>query len=176
MNTEQRNYCKELDELFAPIFQEIEKDLNKWSFGEATPEIEPGNIRSMPVVQSLGTCTKVSREVDAFNLESPCAGMVKRQHIELKDLGEVIVVRRIFGYYAATRALETKDNTIIKPMLKEMVLVLLKERGFSPEKLNLGVYGLFKRPGANEEYFRESDNFAGFEVRLYSSTTLAETL
>jgi hypothetical protein len=175
---EQRNYCEELNKLFGPTLEEIEKDLNKWSFGKMNPDKMPGDIYFVPTIVSLGNSTIAKRTQDAFNLESPWAGNVKNLVKKQEELGDIIVIRRIYGYSGTLRALdENKDPKAILPLAKEMIECLKRDRGFNPDKLNVGIYGTFKRPGSSSpEYFRESENYAGFELRLYSQTTLAEKI
>lgn len=170
------NYCKELNEICAPLIEEIEKDLNKWSFGEQRPPMSPGNFIDVPTISSLGNSTIVQRNVDVFNLQpiSNNTTITLTMYKSYDDLGNVIVIRRVLGYVKAREIIESKNSTDLKPILKEMIETLKRDRGFAPDKLNMGIYGTFKRPGSNNEYFREGENFAGFELRLYSATTLAE--
>ena len=166
METELNKLCKE-------VIWEVEKDLNKWSFNISREQTPIGYC--YPEITSLGNCTIAKTNVDAFTLEDPVAGLIKDKFVP--NLGDTIVIRRVYGYSAASRLLESQDPTRIKPFLKEMVLTLIKERGFTPEKLNAGIYGTFQRPGSGKaEFFREMSTHAGFELRLYSSTTLAENI
>lgn len=176
MNEQSRNLAQELNELVGPILEEVEKELNKWSFGQPVPEHTPAGYH-IPTIVLLGNSTIVSQATDAFNLEPPCVGIIKDKPIKSREeLGNVIVIRRIYSYSAACRLLESKDPKAVLPLIKEMVETLKRDRGFTPEKLNMGIYGTFKRPGTSSEYFREGENYAGFELRIYSATTLAENL
>lgn len=173
-----RNVTKELNQLFGPILEEIEKDLNKWSFGKINPEKMPGDVYFVPKLVSLGNSTVAKRTQDAFNLQPPWAGMIKDIQVKQEELGDIIVIRRIYGYSVVLRALDNdKDPKAILPLVKEMIECLKRDRGFSSDKLNMGIYGTFKRPGSNSsDYFRESENSTDYELRLYSQTTLAEDL
>lgn len=172
-----RNYTQELNELFGSVIEEVEKDLNKWSFGDV-PQAEkaPGNIYHTPLIKLLAPVQKVSISLDAFNLDPPMAGGIKDNQFTIENIEDIVIVRRAVGYSYSIRALESKDKTLIKPLLKEMVLALVDAKGYTPEKLNKGIYGTFKRPGTVNEYFREMETAAAFEIRLFSNCQLAEKL
>ncbi len=159
------------------VLEKVEQELNKWSFGDSVPEPHLSLGYPVPVLSGLGNSTIADHSQDAFNLNAPVAGHIKVEYAKDKSqLGSIIIVRSIYGYVAALKALEKKDPTLILLLAKEMVETLKKDRGFGPEKLNMGTYGKFLRPGGNKEYFRDSENYAGFELRLYSATTLSEKL
>lgn len=166
-----------LNNKVGPLLREVEHDLNKWSFGEANPLPAPGNIYHTPILAHLGNATIVNRDVEAFNLLPPEAGMIKDRQLSKDELGDIIVIRRVIGYFYASRISSGDLNSnCLKPIIKEMVNTLITVRGFTPDKLNVGIYGTFERPGSTNDYFRDLEHSAGYELRLYSATTLAEKL
>lgn len=166
--------CEELNKLFGPTIQKIEDDLNRWSFGKTIPDHDSRGY-SIPTIVSLGNSTIQLKDKDVFNLDPPWAGMIKDLYYKDKSMiGPIIIIRRVYGYTGTKRALELKDPTLILPLIKEMIEALKRDRGFTPDKLNLGTYGTFKRQTGG--YFYESKENAGYELRLYSDCTLAEKL
>ena len=150
-------------------FSEIESELNKNSLPKPKKQIL-GDVYHYPTMIGFeaGT-TRVPKKEGAFNLNPPISGKIIDK-VFTENPQEGIILRSVIGHYTMSRLLDNPKEVknILSILVKSMILSLEKELGFSPDNLNYGKYGFFKLPGKNQVYFREMENFAGYELRLYS--------
>jgi hypothetical protein len=111
--------------------------------------------------------TCYSRSDEAFSLNPPIAGItlaVSNHPGLFKPTGDGFVLRTILGYAAACRYLENQaaGNLGVANLINSMLIAVYKTYGTSIQNVT------FKRPGTESaDYFRELDNSAGLELRLY---------
>lgn len=159
-----------LNKLITPMLKKIEKELNRNCVD--FPEISPVNIYYIPTIVSLGNAT--IRNSKRYKLDSPVAGMVKDISYN-RDPRKTVTIRRLIGYTAGLRIANHLQNiSSLKLLLKEMILTLHREIGFTPDKINAGVYGKFVK--FNGLYVTEIESRAAFEIRLYSQTVCCENI
>ena len=150
------------------FFEELNKELNK---NTIELKLKPGNFYHVPTIKTLGNCQKIPTDVGAFALEAPNRGTIEDVHKKQHEK-EAFVIRRVVSYNDISQINNGEDpKNLLLPVVTEMIMALKRDRGFGPETLNAGsVYGTFKRPGEDNSYFRELENYAGMEIRLYSDT------
>ncbi len=106
----------------------------------------------------------------AFNLESPVFGAIK--HKLLIGDSKQVVFRGVIGYTTIKRALESDAGLrrlvdMLKIQLNEIVPRIYKELGCTSNEIFVGdQLCTLERPATND-IFREMENAAGFEWRLY---------
>lgn len=142
------------------------------------PSKEIGDIYRIPTLTDLGNATVVMLENQEgpFKLDPPFDGMIKDK-VHNNDPRTIVVIRRLLGYSTALKIVENPKlaSFYLKPLLKEAVLSLKSHVGFDPNHLNCGVYGTFKHPD-RDDYIRELEDYAAFEIRLFSKTMLIEEI
>lgn len=160
--------AQKLNELCKDYFTNLELDLNKNSqpWGEA----QPGNVYYKPTIVSLGNYQIIKGVDEVIILDPPIAGIVKDLIIKEEDKMNAILIRRIVGYSAALRVISGQNTPeqLLKYLTKEMIMSLNNSRGFSKDTINMGIYGKFERPKNPGVYFLPIEEYAGYELRLYS--------
>ncbi len=155
-------------------FEQLEKKLNKNSIPF---ELQPGNIYHCFQIQSLGEVIRIPSNADVFRLPPAKSDSVKDVQVN-KDETNKILIRRFLGYTAASR-IEYAENEeqvekILNPLITEMLMSLENELGYSYKTVHHGNYASFTRPGHCEHVptiiFKEMDDMAACELRLYSDT------
>lgn len=161
----------ELNGVVAQYFDTLEVELNK---NTTQLQIQPGGIYHVPTIVSLGNYTKLDPTAGATNLSSPMAGMI-RDIPKTEDDQNIIVIRRMISYVTAARICANPSEHLekqLRPFTTEMLMTLKHAIGFGPNVPNAGkVYATFLRPGITPGvYFKDVDDSAAFELRLYSNT------
>lgn len=159
-----------LNEMIHPFMSEVEKDLNKWSVSKKHNDFIKNNTPKLDSKKNAAVLYPSSH--DAFILKD-----YQPLGVDYVDDTEndQIVVRCLVPYSLAYNIVFSKQSIDdLKPLIKKMINDLEKTLGFGPDKLNYGTYGVFRRPGTKAEYFRDSERFAGYELRLYSNAVLCE--
>lgn len=168
--TKEKTTEQQVNELVTPYFQKLEKKLNR-NFTKL--ELKLGNFYHLPVITCLGNYTKVPNDEPAFTLDPPYAGMVK-DILKKNSDRNAIIIRRCIGYAAISRILVNPSlmPSYLNITITEMLLTLEKAIGFKYNTINAGIacYAKFERPEQSGIYFREIEDSAAFEIRLYSDT------
>jgi hypothetical protein len=162
---------QKLNNLVSPFLKEIEKDLNKWS---CVRKEETEDTVKYPELsrQNIASISKLSSGVHPLN--EFIAGLVIDKDKNKEDVN-VITVRCLFGYALASDIINGKTPPeYLKAIVKKLINDLVYARGFGPDKLNSGVYGTFEIQGSPGMYVLELENYAAYELRLYSNTVLCE--
>lgn len=104
---------------------------------------------------------------DVFNLQAPVVGVLKDQSVNrLPRLKRIVI-----GYVACSRA--ANDYNTFKKLMNAFTiqtLIELKEHyGFDHTETTTGkCYLTFETPGQPGVYFKDMENYAGFEIRAFS--------
>lgn len=165
-----------LNEEFKKRFGYLEQELNRWCIQTNQPYPRDGKVETitLDLTGPIGV-TKCSPTEDAFSLNVPIAGHIKTDSILVDKCEDILVFRYLLGYTAARKfALEGQGDPF--PAMVYTLLHYLKTlKGYGPETLTTGrVYGSFTRPGQPDLYFRELENYAAYELRLYSNCNKVE--
>lgn len=161
-----------VNDKFAPFFRRLEKKLNMYTVPYG--ELQPGNIYNVPQIESVGggvTWLPTNGE-EAFSLNRPQAGIIRDRQISFEDKKRLII-RRIWGYSSVVRAVEEQNFEVacraLTLITTEMLMRLEKEVGYKYNELHAGEhYASFKMYGGL--YLMDSEDSAGFEIRLHSDT------
>lgn len=165
------DYCTELNKVVFDYLNQVEKELNVNSIPYG--DIQPGNSYNCWQLNSLGQAFRLPNDCDVFNLPPPTCGQVKEIQVDNSNKNKIIV-RRLIGYTAASRIIEKNDPEYTKkalaPLILDMTMSLEKELGYSYQIPHHGNFATFKRPGDPFGMFRDIENYAAYEIRLYSDT------
>lgn len=127
------------------------------------------DARHTPVNYSLPDdgITLENHTVDAFELQAPIAGsirMVRTDSPTDKDMG---VVRVAMGFYSASKMEKDFSLGVYHLSLLKNMALSVAAKYFDLDSCEIVT---FKLPGTNN-YFRELENTAGIELRLFISKT-----
>lgn len=168
---------EKINELITPFLQEIEKDLNKWCVEQITEkdyELNEDVVIYPKIGSATLSLTQVPMTDDVFSLEDYIAGQIKIEKVKKSDVNQIII-RTLIGYQLINEICSGKKSVnSLKPTIKKMIIDLQKTKGFGPDKLNSGIYGIFKRPGNENVYLKDVESYAAMELRLYSNSILCE--
>lgn len=155
-----------------PSFAE---DLNTYC-GLLFKSVEESYIPSEYIGLTDGMTGYNSQGQDAFALNPPIAGAWKDLrsesgiNIELQPEGDRFILRGVIGYAMAASHINNPGHFTLKisTLINGMVGAAYKVYGPRVQKLTFG------RPPHNDTYFRELENSAGYEIRLYGELSPPE--
>lgn len=168
---------QELNEKFASFFRRLEKKYNMYSqgYGDLQPSMEhEAGVYYVPQITNLDvSVTRPTRDENAFNLSPIMVGGIRDKEITDNDK-KIICLRSCIGYTAVARMFLEPDHDkacrLLKLITTQMIMRLEQEIGHKYNELHAGKYLTFKRPGEHESYFRDLEDSAAFELRLWSDT------
>lgn len=114
---------------------------------------------------------------DAVELNPPIAGLsrdARREsgiHINLQPQGDRFILRTILGYSVAASYINNPilTNLTTSNIINNMIVAAYKVYGPRIQRLT------FSRPDYPNEYIRELEHYAGYEIRLYGELSEVPT-
>jgi hypothetical protein len=167
-----------LNHLFTLNYGNLQAELNRWCIQTPFKEDANGLVDSVTVnLTNLNGITIIEPRDGAVSLKTPSISeVVSPVKITQSNLEAPVVIRQAIPYALAIRCVD-EGIDLIKPYIYAMLEKLKAVKGYGPETLTTGrFYATFVRPGLDNSYFREMENYAAFELRLYSDCSKVEVI